>query len=405
MQKLEAKMNKKIDLVILAGGKGSRIKDLIKDQPKPLVKFKKIPFLQFLINYYAKFDLRYIFILAGYRGIKLKSKYHDKEQNFVKIKCLIEKKKLDTGGALSLVKKKISKNFILINGDTYLEPDVKYILEKINLNKKLGLITVINSKNKNIKLNNLKLTKTNISFGKKHTISNTGVYFFNNNFLKYIKKKEVSLENEILPKLIKKKKIIGLKYKKYLIDIGTKNNFFKAKKKLSKLLKRPAAFLDRDGVINYDYGYVHSIKRFKFKIGVIPALKYLTKKKYHIFIVTNQAGISKKKFSIKKFFIFHKIIKNILAKKNIFINDVEYCPHHLEGKIKKYKIRCSCRKPNNGMIKKLQKKWLINHKKSFFIGDKISDEKCAKKSKLKFFYPEKNLFNQVKKIHYKLIKT
>ena len=128
--------SKEIDLLILAGGKGSRIKDLIKSKPKPLVEFNKIPFLQFLINYYAKFNFRYIFILAGYRGIELKNKYHNKEQNFVKIKCFIEKKKLDTGGALSLVKKNISENFFVINGDTYLEPDIEYIIKKINLKKK-----------------------------------------------------------------------------------------------------------------------------------------------------------------------------------------------------------------------------------------------------------------------------
>lgn len=395
---------KKIDLVILAGGKGSRIKYFTKKFPKPLIKFNEIPFIQFLINYYTQFNLRFIFILAGYKGKQLKNKYHNKEQNFVNIKCIVEKRPRDTGGALNLIKKKISKNFFLINGDTYLEPDVKYITSKINLKKKIGLMNVTKSNNKNIKLNNLKIIKNKIYFGKKNTLNNTGVYFFNKNIFSYIKKKKLSLENEILPKIINKNKILGHKYKKYFIDIGTKNNLFKAKKTLPKLLTRPAAFLDRDGVLNYDYGYVHKIKEFHFKKGVIKALKYLQKKKYFIFIVTNQAGISKGKFSIKKFFILHLWIKDILAKKNIFINDIEYCPHHLHGIIKKYKIKCNCRKPNNGMIKKIQTKWLINRKKSFFIGDKVSDQECAKKSKIKFFFAEKNLFSQIRKIDAKFKK-
>jgi NDP-sugar pyrophosphorylase family protein len=169
---------KKIDLVILAGGKGSRIKYFTKKFPKPLVKFNKIPFVQFLINYYTQFNLRSIFILAGYKGKQLKNKYHDKEQNFVKIKCIVEKRPLDTGGALSLIKKKVSKNFFLINGDTYLEPNVKYITSKINLKNKIGLMNVTESYNKNIKLNNLKIVKNKISFGEKNTLNNTGVYFF-----------------------------------------------------------------------------------------------------------------------------------------------------------------------------------------------------------------------------------
>ena len=73
--------------------------------------------------------------------------------------------------------------------------------------------------------------------------------------------------------------------------------------------KRPAAFLDRDGVINHDYGYVHKIKKFKFKNGVIKGLKYLVDKNYYIFIVTNQAGIAKGIFKEKNFLNLSKYLK------------------------------------------------------------------------------------------------
>jgi D-glycero-D-manno-heptose 1,7-bisphosphate phosphatase len=391
-------MDKKIDIVILAGGKGSRIKNLTNGTPKPLVNFKKIPFLQFLINYYSKFNFRNIFILAGYKGRLLKKKYHNQKQNFTNIKCFIEKTKLDTGGALHLIKNKVSSNFFLVNGDTYLLPDINAIIKKINLKNKFGLMTVINSNSKNVKLNNLRLIKNQISFGKKNNIINAGFYFLNKNIFKYINKKTISLENEVFPKLINKNKIIGMKYIKYFIDIGTRSNFFKAKKELPKLLRRPAAFFDRDGVINYDYGYVSNIKKFKFRNGVIKALKYLNKKKYFIFIITNQGGIAKKKLSIKKFHTLHEIIKKKLTKKNVFIDDLEYCPHHPDGTNSKFKKKCDCRKPGIGMIKKINSKWLIDLKKSFFIGDKITDKKCAKRANLKFFYAEKNLFTKVRKI-------
>lgn len=391
-------MNKKIDIVILAGGKGSRIKNLTNGNPKPLAKFNKIAFLQFLINYYSKFNLRNIFILAGYKGRLFKKNYHNQKQNFTNIKCFIEKTKLDTGGALHLIKNKVSRNFFLVNGDTYLLPDINKIIKKFDLKNKLGLMTVINSNNKNVKLNNLRLIKDQISFGKKNKIMNAGFYFLNKNIFKYINKKKISLENEVLPKLINKKKIIGIKYNKYFIDIGTKSNFFKAKKKLPKLLRRPAAFFDRDGVINYDHGYVSNIKEFKFRNGVLKALKYLHKKKHYIFIVTNQGGIAKKRFSIKKFYSLHEVIKKKLTQKSIFIDDVEYCPHHPDGTNSKFKKKCDCRKPRTGMIKRINSKWIINLKKSFFIGDKITDKECAKRANLKFFYAEKNLYTQIKKI-------
>ena len=95
-----------MDLVILAGGKGSRIKHLNRNMPKPMIKIGGKTFLELLINYYAKFNFENIYILAGYKGDIIKKKFHGKIQNFTKINCIIENKVRDTGGALLLLKKK-----------------------------------------------------------------------------------------------------------------------------------------------------------------------------------------------------------------------------------------------------------------------------------------------------------
>ena len=151
-------------------------------------------------------------------------------------------------------------------------------------------------------------------------------------------------------------------------------------------------------MINYYYGYVSKIQDFKFRTGVIEGLKYLSKKGYYIFIVTNQAGIAKGKFTEENFFKLQKILKNSLSNKNIFFDDVQYCPFHPKGKIKKFQKKSDLRKPGNKMIKNIFQKFLINKKKSFMIGDKLSDKKCAQKSRLRFFYAENNFDKQVKKI-------
>ena len=162
--------------------------------------------------------------------------------------------------------------------------------------------------------------------------------------------------------------------------------------------KYKIAFLDRDGVINYDNGYIHKKKDFKFREGVLKGLKYLIKKKYYIFIITNQAGIAKGLYSENDLIRLHIFIKNYLYKKNIFFNDVQYSPFHPKGKIKRYKKESPLRKPGNQMIKNIYKNWIINKRKSFMIGDKITDELCAKKSKLYFSYAEKNFYKQIKNI-------
>ena len=162
--------------------------------------------------------------------------------------------------------------------------------------------------------------------------------------------------------------------------------------------EKPAAFLDRDGVINIDYGYVYKFKDFKLRQGVIKGLQHLIKKNYHIFIVTNQAGIGKKIYTEEAFFSLHKKIKEKLEKSNIFINDVQYSPFHPKAKIKKYKKNSLMRKPGNKMIENIKLNWDINNKKSFMIGDKKTDKLAAERSKIKFYYANKNFFKQIKLI-------
>ena len=167
---------------------------------------------------------------------------------------------------------------------------------------------------------------------------------------------------------------------------------------MSKTLKKKAVFLDRDGTINEDYNYVYKKKDFDFRDGVIKGLRYLTKKNYYIFIVTNQAGIAKNKFTNEDFLKLHIWLKKKFLSEKIIIHDVEYCPYHKDAKNKKYKKNTLFRKPGNLMIEKIKKKWDLDLKKSFYIGDKRKDKIAAKKSGLKFFYAEQNFFNQIKKL-------
>jgi len=168
-------------------------------------------------------------------------------------------------------------------------------------------------------------------------------------------------------------------------------------------MKKPAIFLDRDGTINYDNGYTYEFSKFRFRPYVIKGLKYLCKKKYLIFIVTNQAGIAKGKFKIKELHTLHKKMKIYLKSKSITINAIEFCPYHEKGIIKKYIKKTSYRKPGNLMIRKILKKWKINKQKSFMLGDKKSDKVAARKSDLYFEYVSKNFYKQIRKIEKKLI--
>lgn len=386
---------KKIDLVILAGGKGRRIKHLLLNKPKPMAKFNNKHFLEYVIQNFSKYNFRNIFILTGYKSRVIFKKFHKKNYNFTKITCLKEKKSMGTGGALYSLKKKIN-NFVLINGDTIFDINLNLLIRSLKKNTIGSLALVKNNKNRNNKkLNNL-TTKNGVLISRKNkNTMNGGVYFFKRKIFRYIKKKNISLEEEILPNLIKNKKISGKLFKDFFIDIGTPSNFKSAEKLLLNYFRRPAAFLDRDGVINYDYGYVHNINKFKFRKGVLKGLQYLSEKNYYIFIVTNQAGIAKKKFDKSDFVNLHIKLKYMLSKKNIYFDGVSYSPFHTKAKIKKYKKNSLTRKPGNLLIENLKKNWHINLKKSFMIGDKISDKLAAKKSSLYFEFAKENFSKQI----------
>ena len=390
-------IKKKIDLVILAGGKGSRIKNFLKDNPKPMLKFNKKYFLNYILRKACSYNFNKIYILAGFRSHVIFKNFHNKIFNFIKIICIKEKKEMGTGGALYSLRKKVD-DFILINGDTLFDIDYNELI-KSTKNDKIGSIALVrNFKQKSNQLETLSLKKGLIKYENKGNFMNGGVYFFKRKFLNSIENKKISLESNILPKTINQKKINGKIFNNFFIDIGSKETLKIASKEIKKNFSKPAVFLDRDGVINYDYGYVHEINKFKFKKGVLDGLRYLTEKNYYIFIVTNQAGIGKEIFTLKKFNDLHLYLKNFFIKNGIYISDVQFSPFHAKAKNKKYKKNSGFRKPGNLMIKNIIQNWDINLNKSFMIGDKKNDKLAAKKSNLRFYFAEDNFFKQIKKI-------
>lgn len=388
---------KKCSLVILVGGKGTRISKFSKGTPKPLIKFNNIPFLDLILNYYSKFDFNEIILLAGYKSKYFKKKYHNTYKNFIKIKVLEENKPLGTGGAISKLKKIIENDFLLLNGDSYFEIDFNKI-KKIQ-NRLINIFLIKNTNYKsNKKLSTLSINKKNkIIFSIKQNYMNSGVIYFRKKIFDLFPKNKIfSLEDDFLSKLILKKIVYGTKEKGFFIDIGTPKNFKIAKKKIKKNLLRPAYFFDRDGVINFDYGYVHKTKDMKIKPNVLKALQKIIKKKYYIFIITNQAGVAKKKYKEEDFFKFQKFLKKKLINNKVYVDDVKYCFFHPNAKIKKYKKRSGFRKPGNLMIESLFRSWFIDRKKSVMIGDQITDFMAAKKSNLRFFYTKNKIHKLIK---------
>lgn len=142
-------------------------------------------------------------------------------------------------------------------------------------------------------------------------------------------------------------------------------------------MEQKAVFLDRDGVINYDYGYVHKKENFVFLPGIFELVKAAKKLNYLVIVITNQSGIGRGLYSNYDFDHLMQWVKDEFLKNGGSIDAVYFCPHHPIHGIGKYKINCLCRKPNAGMLEAASLDYLIDRKKSIFVGDKLSDMSAA----------------------------
>ncbi len=332
-------------IIVLKTGKS----EYVNNKRVAKVRINEKNYLNKFLYYVSKFNFKNIFIFYDKNSINLDKKYDGKIINFIKISCH-KVNYTDPKKILDLISNKINKKSILINTKF-----IKNFEKNISITKE-----IFDNKNQKSRNNDYFILTKN---------KNSNIY---KNFR--------NLEKFLLSK------------KQDLNFISNKN--IRLKEKLEK-----AVFLDRDGVINYEEGYVHKWSKFKFRPGVIRGLKNIIKNNYLIFIVTNQSGIGRGYFDEKQFFKLHQNIKAFLAKKKIFINETKYCPYHPKAKIKKFRKRTQLRKPGNLMIKNILKSFSININKSFMIGDNQSDEIAAKKSNLKFFYSKNNFFTQIKEIN------
>ena len=138
------------------------------------------------------------------------------------------------------------------------------------------------------------------------------------------------------------------------------------------------AFLDRDGVINVDHGYVGKWEDFDFLPNAIEGLRLLQELGYWLFIVTNQSGIARGFYSEDDFLSLTNILKTHLQARGVTIQRTYFCPHHPSAGKGKYLKDCVCRKPKPGLIEQCVKEYNVNLEKSILIGDKMSDYLAGK---------------------------
>jgi len=142
-------------------------------------------------------------------------------------------------------------------------------------------------------------------------------------------------------------------------------------------MPRPAVFIDRDGTINEQMGYINHASRFILLPGTVEAIRLINESGYLAIVVSNQSGVARGYYPIELVEQVHEYMVSQLGRGGATVDGIFFCPHHPNGKVMEYSIACDCRKPNSGLIERACRQFDVDMDSSFVVGDQCKDIELA----------------------------
>lgn len=371
--------------VILVGGKGTRLGALTNDTPKPLLPVGGRPFVSYLIQEAARHGFARILLLAGFKAEAFASEIdalRAAAPAAVELKVIAEPEPLGTGGALKFAAPHLDEYFLLLNGDSFFDINLLDLAGPPLPAASVGRLA-LKPQNDVSRYGTVGLSGDNVTtFTEKSSaggpgLINGGIYWFNRSLLNHFGHGFVSLETEVLPKLAISGRLRGKVYDRFLLDIGLPQSLEAAQTSVPAQMRRPAVFLDRDGVINRDVGYAHRPEQIVWVDGALAAIKTFNDAGYYVFVVSNQAGVARGYYTEADVIALHRWMAAQMAAHGAHADAYAYCPFHPEGVVAAYAKASPYRKPAPGMILDILKTWPVVKDRSFLIGDRAHDIEAA----------------------------
>ena len=387
-------------VVIMAGGRGTRISELFPDIPKPMIPVCGIPVLEREISSLKEQGFTDIILTVGYKAESIMQHFGDGRKYGVQIEYFVEKEPLGNAGALFRIKDKLTEDFLLLNADAMFNVDfnrfvkfhkahnglVKLFTHPNNHPYDSGLIVA----NKEKKVEQW-LTKEDKRPKYYQNRVNAGLHVINPEALDLkVTTDKVDLDRQVLKPLCSSGKIYCYDSPEYVKDMGTPERYETVCKDFENGTvearnlknKQKAIFLDRDGTINKYVGFLRNIEQFELLSGVSEAIRKINQSGYLAVVVTNQPVIARGEVTYTELQEIHNKMETILGKDGAYLDGIYFCPHHpdkgFKGEVKELKINCNCRKPNPGLLLQAASDFNINLEQSWMIGDGKNDIQAGK---------------------------
>lgn len=397
-----------IKVVIIAGGKGTRIASVASDIPKSMIPIAGKPVVEYQIELAKRYGFTDILFLIGHLGEQIQEYFGDGSKWGVNIDYYRETEPLGTAGALPIVKDRLTDTFFVFYGDTIMDFDMQAMLDyHKSHNAKATLFLHPNDHPYDSDLISVDgngmvdgfMFKPHDELKEYQNLVNAALYVFDKECVYYIPQGKCAMEKGLFPILFNKGlKMAGYVSSEYIKDMGTPDRWesvtadVKSGKvaKLNRINKRPAVFLDRDGVVNEEVDLLHKAEQMKLIEGAAEAIKKINKSGYLAIIVTNQPVIARNLCTFAELSRIHNRLETLLGEQGAYLDGIYFCPHHPdkgypEERVE-YKIVCDCRKPKPGMLIRATEEHNIDLANSFMIGDSDRDVQAGENAKVKCSY-------------------
>jgi D-glycero-D-manno-heptose 1,7-bisphosphate phosphatase len=369
---------------ILVGGLGTRLGPLTRATPKPLLPVGGRPFLDLLLEEAARHGFTRVVLLAGHLGGQVAERYAGVRRiagRDVAIAVAVEPQPAGTGGALRYLADVAEDAFLLMNGDSWFDVDLRAFaapplpagaLVRMALRRApdAGRYGAVRREGGRVR-----------AFSPRGAAAmpgevNAGIYVMRRAVIESIGVPPCSLEADVLPPLAAAGGIEGVPLDGAFVDIGVPEDYAAAGATIARR-RRPAVFLDRDGTLNHDEGYTHRPEALRWLPGAREAVRRINRAGLFAFVVSNQSGVARGYYDLDQVDRFHARMDEDLAAIGAHVDEFRCSPYHPEAAIEAYRRESPCRKPRPGMILDLAAAWPIDLSRSLLVGDRESDLAAA----------------------------